>query len=544
MTSERAATAERVEPGDPTTAQRPAGGLVGLFGTGDHKAIGRLFIGASTLFLALVGTTGVLLGAERLQVGTLDVLDTDSFSQVYSLHWVSTIFLFVLPFLLGIALVVVPLQVGARTVAFPRAAAASFWLWLLSSGLVLAGYAINGGLFGGDYDGVSLFLAAFAVLIVALCLTTVCVVTTVLTLRTTGMTLDRTPLFAWSMLVAGSVWLLTLPVLFGLVVLSYLDWRYGVTGDPTEFGRATFDRFRWAWEQPQIWVYAVPALGLAADVAAVFAGARQRNRGVLMGAIGAAGVLGVGAWTFTRPENPNLVEEALFVAVAVAVVLPVLAVLGGVGQTLMRGKMKLGSPLVFALTGLLMVLTGAGAGALGAIEALDLQFRVGGETTWSTGVFHYVVGGTVLVAIGGLHHWASKLFGRPLREGPAKLAATLGVLGTIGLALPELIAGALDQTAVLPQSARDGVEALNLVSLVGGGLLVLTILIVVLNVIGSLSRRGYDEAVDADPWEGQTLEWLTASPPGPGNFAELPVVTSAAPLLDQREREIEQVTSP
>ena len=286
------APSETAAPADPSS-QGLDSGLAGLLGSGDHKTIGRLWIGFSLLFLLVGLVCGTLLSVESISPDDLDVLGTDAYFQVFTLERVAGVFLFGVPLFVGLATYVVPLQVGSPALAFPRAGAAAFWTWLIAGGLVLASYAINGGPDGGDADGVQLFLVAFAVLVAALAVALICIVTTVMTLRTRGMTLDRVPLFSWSMLVAGWVWLLSLPVLVGNLLLIELDYEYGqvffgVPGD-------AYLQLAWVFGPPQLSLLAVPALGVCGEIIPVSSQSRQRLRGVLLVALAVLGTLGFGA---------------------------------------------------------------------------------------------------------------------------------------------------------------------------------------------------------------------------------------------------------
>jgi heme/copper-type cytochrome/quinol oxidase subunit 1 len=516
----------------PAAAPPPAPSpITSLFGTADHKTIGRLYIGASLLMAVLAAVMGGLVGYERLDTNSTSL--KDAFQQIYTLHSISAVFLFLIPLVLGVAFVIVPLQVGASTVAFPRAAAGSFWLWLVSAGVLLAAYGINGGPFGGDGEAVDLFLVAFGGVIVALLLATLCVVATVVALRTAGMTLDRTPMFSWSMLVAGSMWLLSLPVLFGTTIFLYVDHRnarviFGGTN-------GIYLRILWVFAQPQLYAFAVPALGFAAEVVAVFTGVRARLRTVQMAMIGAVGILGFGAWTQTvggldgSVINAKVPDEALYGIMAFAVVIPLVGLLGAVGDAIRRGKVRVTAPLVFGVGALLLVLGGAVVGAVATIRDLDLQTPA---TTWMTGQAHAVLLGVSLAAVGAVHYWAPKLFGRMLNGALGLLTAALLLIGTLVLVVPDLVSGALDQPAFLTEgSVRSGVEALNAVALAGGILVTLGLLLFIVNLFGAASRR-HAGAPD-DPWGGQTLEWATSSPPHPGNFAGLEDVVSPEPLLDR-----------
>jgi heme/copper-type cytochrome/quinol oxidase subunit 1 len=528
------------------TEPAPPTGLAALVGSGDPRTVGKLFVGTSLLFLLVSGVAGLLVGFELIDLDQTDnVLANDVFQQVVTLHSVTGLFLVVLPLLLGLATAVVPLQVGASTVAFPRASAAAYWTYLVAGGLIMAAYAVNGGPFGGDDSGVVLFIAAFVVLLVALCVATVSVVTTVLTLRAPGMTLRRTPLFSWSMVVAGTIWLLTLPVLAGNLVLAYLDFTHG----QQFLGGAAglYGHIEWAFWQPTLYAFAIPALGIVADVVPVFAQRRLKMHRFAMGLIGAFGVLSFGAWAQsgvalvpdaqTRPWLYDSPAAATPWVIASGSILLVLLLLVGLwASTMNAGRTKLASPLVFAQCAALLLLVGIGAGLLTVIEGLDLA-----DTTWMTAQSYAVLIGTIVAALGGIAFWAPKLYGRLLPEALGRLTATLLVLGTLVLAVPYAIAGFFDEPRPLAAAAatdlddKSTVEVLNLAAAIGGVIVVLGVLLAVLALLrAGFSRVSAADAPGDDPWAGHTLEWTTSSPPPVGNFASLLEVTSEAPLYDAR----------
>ena len=515
---------------------RPATGFAALVGTGDHKAIGRLWIATSLLFLLVAGVTGAVLGVERIDLEGFDVLDTDSVAQVLSLHAVAGTFLFLVPLLLGLAMYVVPLQVGSATLAFPRAAAAAYWTFLISGATVLAAFVADGGPGGTDADAVELFLAAMIALLVSLSLAAVCVATTGLALRAPGMGLHRTPLFTWANVLAAGLWLLTLPVLAGLLLLSYVDLRYGPTflGGGESGSEQLYIRIAWAWSQPSVYVYAIPVLGIIGDIVPVAARTRLTLHRVAMGCIGAFAAFSFGAWampgfTATNDDLAPLTYDntVAFVGFSFLVVLPLLAFTGLLADTVRRGSVRLVSPLVWAVAALLMLITGAANGAIVSIDPLDL---VG--TTATAAQVHYVLVGVLLGLFGGVAFWAPKIWGRMLPETPSSVLAVGGLLGCVLLSLPDLISGFFDQVVRLGGVTDDvsTVEALNVASLLGGALLVL----VALGFLGLVARTATGTAdADDDPWEGHTLEWATTSPPPAGNFAVAhPPITSEAPVYD------------
>lgn len=261
---------ETVDASAPTAAPSPRvepSGLAAVLGSGDHKVVGRLYIVTSLVFGLAAVVLGALFAFEGIEPTTLEVFSSGSVYQLFTLFRIGTVFLVAFPLVIGVALAVVPLQVGASTVAFPRAAAASYWAWLVGSVLVIAAYAIDGGPGGGSRTGVNLFLAAMVLVVVAILVAALCLATTVIALRTTGLRLSRIPLYSWSVGVAAVMWLLTLPVLVASLVLAYVDHRHagGVLGG----NAAIFGRFAWVLRNPQIYVVAIPVLGFAADVQSV-----------------------------------------------------------------------------------------------------------------------------------------------------------------------------------------------------------------------------------------------------------------------------------
>ncbi|QGG96729.1 cbb3-type cytochrome c oxidase subunit I [Actinomarinicola tropica] len=516
--------------GTEAPAEGEFGDLANVVGTGDGARVGRMFLGGSFIGLVAALAVGLLLDIERTTVDSISLLDADVLTQMVSAHRIGLVVLFAIPALLGLAMVVVPLQVGATTLAFGRAANLAFWTWALGGALWIAGYLVGGGPGGSDLKGTDLWLLATIVVIAALLLATVCVVTTVLGLRTTGMTLRRTPLFSFSMLVAGSVWLLTFPVAIGSLLVIYIDHRYG----QALFGanEAILPQLSWLVSQPQIYVIAIPVLGIIADVIPVFAGARQRMQGAVQVAIGLFGALAIGSWAqlgALRDDPMAIADDPLFVAMGVLAILPVLMVLALSGET-MRGGLRPAAPVIGALTAGLVLVAATAAGAVHVVEPLDLM-----GTTWALGHLHLVVGSVIVAVFAGTWFWAPKVYGRLLVDGPGKLVPAVVALGSLLAGAAMLAAGALDQPdAPEVATARDGVEALNLAGAAGVALVLLGVLA---GVAALFQGRRSSEDVPNDPWGGHTLEWATASPPVRGNFPEAPVVTDERPLFTETAQE-------
>ena len=539
---------------DPT----PAGWLH----TTDHKRIGRLYI--VTALLVLVGGL-VLDGLVRLDLtdGTdFVVFDVDTFAQVFVLSRDVLVLLFAVPLFMGFAMYVVPLQIGAGNLAFPRAALLSFWAWLLTGGLLIGAYLANGGPYGGDFDGVDLYLVASGGVVLSLLLGAVCVATTALTMRAPDLYLDETPVFTWSALVTSVMLLLTLPVLLAQLLMISVDHRYGRLYLGGNYG--IYDKIDWLFRTPELFVLVVPALGIIGEIVPVRAGCRQVQPKAVQIALGAVGLFGFGAYTSLTLE-PDLVSGmrgAVLVAMHVGALLAILALAGLWGATLAKGTaMPRPDTAFLAATGaMVLVLLLAAYSTLAALvdwaNTLDLpQFLEDiterdvplYATTWVAAVLTLAIGSVALAGFAGLHWWGPKLWGRKLSE-PLGMLSSLAVLGgtfvaSIGSALSGLLTDQPDFVHALPAQTTlyadlvggdlDTAETLSMVAFVGVLLALAGAVLMVMNVLATALRRGTD--APNDPWEAQTPEWDLPSPPPIGPPAELPDLDSGTPVLDRRE---------
>ncbi|MCU1455454.1 MAG: putative cytochrome c oxidase subunit [Acidimicrobiales bacterium] len=500
-------------------------GLAAVLGSGDHKVIGRLYMGFAVAFGLGVAVIGVLTDLERLNTKTISILSVDTYAQVLSLHDVAFPYLVVAPLLLGLAFVIVPLQVGSAAIAFPRAAAASFWAWLMGSGLLITSYAMNGGPGGGRSSGVDLFAVSLGLVVASLMLAAVCLATTVLALRAPGLSLSRVPAFAWSSLVAASLWLVSLPVLLATLIFVYVDHTHA----STSYGQngAIASRIGWAISHPHVAILVVPVLGIVGEIMVVTARVRQAQRGVVLGAIAAYGIFSYGA--FLQTDAAGITREPLFIGLSVLALLPLLVLLLLWADLFRRGTFRLTAPFVYAVSALLTLVVAVLAGAVNGAANLVHSAKFGPAVT--VGITHMVLFAGLIGALGGLHWWATKVVGRPLANGPAMLAPVLMLVGAVVYGVPDVVSGMVGKGT----EKALGIEGLNAVALVGIVIVLLGIGLAFASVLPALRRSADD--VPTDPWEGHTLEWATASPPAPGNFDQVPEVTSAEPLLDQREEQ-------
>lgn len=516
-------------------------GVAGVLGTGDHKTLGRLYIGFSLVF-GLVGLVAMAVFALSINADSV-VVDADKAFSAFTLGQLSLVFLFLVPFFIGLATAITPLQVGASTIAFPRAAAAAFWTWLISSAGFLAGYGINGSIGnGGNLEAQALTLLALAGTVLALLLASICVATTIVAFRPASMGLDRVPLFSWSMLVASGVWLLTLPVLIGNVALIFVDVKYG-TAAGFGVGYNQWAQLSWIVTQPQIFAFAIPALGIIGDIVATFARTRVPQRGVLLGAIGVFGALAFGAYAQVA-FNAEVHKQWFYLAQGVLIVLPLLAIAGAVAATMRKGSPKIKGPVILALVSLVLLLLAAvvgaafGTGRLGlqatpkalAAGSQALREASSGSPIYTWGVTLMVVFAATAAALAGLFYWAPKLTGRRLPDALANLLGVLALAAAVVAGVPLLVVAFTTKQPSLADSAK-GMYVIAAAGLAIAALgLLLSFAVFVQSRVAVLSGGA---GTDADAWGfGQSLEWAADSPPATGNFGEISPVDSPEPLLD------------
>ncbi len=540
-------------------------GFAGALGTGDHKVLGRMYLLFGLAGAALALVLNLLVALERLNIDGLDIFtfgSSNQFFQAWSLSRTSLLFFCVVPLLLGLATYVVPLQVGAPSIAFPRAAAAAFWTWLVGMGIHVATVFVDGGLGyplnpvaaaqGTDPEAIELSILSIALVAVAVMVGMVCVITTVIAQRPQGMTLYDVPLFSWSMLVAGGIWLLALPVWLANLAVAWVDFR---GDDAQRYGNVAniWDQVDWLWSQPMVFAFAIPVLGIVGDIVPVAAGRTQRFYSAQQGAIGAFGLFTFGAWA--QPAfNPQVSQQTLFVVVSLLLIVPLLVFAAGLADTVAKGRPSLSGHLGFGVAAMLALIAAAATAivavsgaAIGVVREIDsgwleqliepLEDLRG--TVVATAVMQQTLLAGLIGALAGLYFWAPKIFGAKLNGAGAGLAGLALLGGAVLSGAANIVNGFLDEGDQVfnPAAYRgvwdgDAVEIFNIVGLVGAVLLVAGIGLVLLDVALVVGLGKGDRTNVADPWNGHTLEWATESPPPVGNFAEAPVVTSERPLLD------------
>ena len=502
----------------------------------DHKQVGRLYAGTGLVGLLAGLVLAVLVAFERIDAEGYQLLDTDSATQVLAAARLLLTFGAVAPLLLGLAVAIVPLQLGARSLALPRLAAGGFWMWLAGLGLAVASIIANGGPGGGSSEMVDLYLLGTIVMSTGLLMTATSVATSVLTTRAPGMGLLRAPLFAWSALVGSVTLILALPVFVGTSIYLWVDHKYARAAFGGNVGVS--DWAGWALSQPFTYLLAIPALGMVLDIVPVMGRtslAQRTGAYVALGIVSIATLATVTQTMVTLPwDGDSFLDNAGdkiadLLPWGLLTVIPLLGVLGVLGTsalTLKNGKPRVAAPLVFAMHGLLTIVLGVAAHILGSIDDAGVRGSI-----FEAGTYVAITFGSVTVAFGALCYWGPKLWGRRIPDKAALPLALLALLATALGSIPYMIAGFADQPAgALDGFAYDGPQELwNTLTTAGFALMLLTSLGFIALAAKSFTSG---EAAGDDPWDGQTLEWATSSPPPADNFSDLAVVGSATPLLD------------
>ncbi len=530
---------------------------LGWFHTADHKRVGRLFVVCALAFGVAGVVVDLLVRLDLASATDSAVLGLDAFAQMFWLSREALVLLVVIPAFLGVATYVVPLQIGAPNVAFARGSAASFWAWLVSAGIYVGAYAGNGGPYGGWADGVDLYLVGLAGLVISLLVGAVSVATTVLTMRSAGVYLDMTAPFSWSALVTASMLVVSLPVLLAQIAIAYVDHRYGRVFLDGNYGISA--RFAWAFAAPQLFIYVVPVLGVAAEVLLAAARRWVFEPIALYFTIGLVGLFGFGTWanfavTTEGADVADGIEGIVLVALYAGVALGTFGLMALIGFTFF-GARKLPKPTVAVVAGALAVkllliealfgIVGSGADLLQIAD----RGRDGNpflrDTTWVTSQFSLVVYGVgVLGFIAALHWWAPKMWGIRLSEAAGWLATLLVGIGAALASLGPGLSGVFTEqpefvfdspqttTTYLSLTDASGAEGFTMLGALGVIGVLAGLAVTLANLVfasGRLRRRGAD--VGRDPWNALTPEWLLPSPPPPGQPEEVAVLTSGTPLL-------------
>ncbi|HEY3501428.1 MAG TPA: cytochrome c oxidase subunit I, partial [Actinocatenispora sp.] len=510
--------------------QAPRGSwLARTIRTTDAKQIGLMYMVTAFGFFAVGGFMALLMRAELARPG-LQFLSTEQYNQLFTMHGTIMLLLFATPILFAFANYIVPLQVGAPDVAFPRLNAFAYWAYLFGGILVLGGFISPGG--AADFGwtayqplanatnspgvGENLWYVGLAISGLGTILGGVNMVTTILTLRAPGMTMFRMPLFTWSILITSLLVLMVFPILAATLAGALADRVLGAhVFDASTKGGILWQHLFWFFGHPEVYVVALPFFGIISEIIPVFSRKPLFGYKGMVGAIIAIAALSMTVWAHHMFATGQVLLP-FFSFLTFLIAIPTgMKFFNWIG-TMWRGSVSFETPMLFAIGFLITFLLGGLSGVLLASPPIDFHVT---DSYFVVAHFHYVLFGTIVFAVyGGVYFWFPKMTGRMMDDRLGKLHFWLTFIGFQSTFLVQHWLGAEGMPRryadYLPS---DGFTALNTVSTLGAFVLGISTLPFVWNVYKSY-KAGPVVEVD-DPWGyGNSLEWATSCPPPLRNF--------------------------
>ncbi|WP_175501615.1 cbb3-type cytochrome c oxidase subunit I [Halogeometricum limi] len=523
------------------------------FVTTNHKDVGILYIVTSLFFLVLGGVLAWLL---RIQLWaprtpTTTVLEPLAYNQAVSAHGLIMVFWFLSPFAFGFANYIVPLQIGAKDLAFPRLNALSYWLYLFS-GILFGVSFFQGGTFAGGWTmyaplnvptftpdvGASTAVLALTLFVASVTVSSVNFLTSMHKMRAEGLTLRRLPLFTWSILLTVWMMLFAFAALLAALIILSSDRLLGTTYFTLESpaGSMLWAHLFWFFGHPEVYIVFFPALGVMAEVFQTFTGRRIVGRKWFIAAMVLVALQSFVVWMHHMfLTTINLQIKTLFMITTIGISLPFDLMVFALIYTMLKGKIQFKTPFLFVFGALLLFIIGGITGVfLGAI-VLDYEFR---GTYWVVAHFHYVMVGGVTALVGGLYYWFPKITGRMYDEFLGKLHFAIYFVGFNLLYFPLFVAWET------PRRVFDYAPALipwHQLATIGAFVLGLSFTIMFYNLAKSAFSG---EPVGDNPWEfATTAEWAVPSPPPLENFPGLPTYRDGSLAFRSERRAIEGGTA-
>jgi len=512
--------------------------------TTDHKVIGNLYFITSFVFFLLGGLMALLIRAELMAPGLQIVDNPEQYNQLFTMHGTIMLLLFATPLFAGFANAVMPLQIGAPDVAFPRLNMFAYWLYLFGGLIASAGFITPQGAaafgwfayaplsdvsyspgVGGDLWVFGLALAGFGTILGA-----VNFITTIICLRAPGMTMFRMPIFTWTVLITSLLAILVFPILAAALFALGGDRRFGMhIFDPENNGAMLWQHLFWFFGHPEVYIIALPFFGIISEVLPVFSRKPIFGYKTLVFATIAIAALSASVWAHHMYVTGQVLLPFFSVMTMLIAVPTGVKFFNWIG-TMWGGKVVMATPMLWAMGFLVTFLFGGLTGIILSSPALDFHLS---DSYFVVAHFHYTVFGTVVFAMfAGYYFWWPKLTGRMLDERLGKIHFWMLFIGFHTTFLIQHWLGvegmARRYADYLPE---EGFQAANIVSSLGAFLLGASMIPFVWNVWKTWRTAPLVES--DDPWGyGASLEWATSCPPPRHNFTSLPRIRSERPAFD------------
>jgi cytochrome o ubiquinol oxidase subunit 1 len=525
--------------------------------TVDHKKIGIMYVFVAGLMLLRGFTDAILMRTQQvMSVGANHgFLPPEHYDQIFSAHGVIMIFFMAMPFMFGLFNMVVPLQIGARDVAFPFLNSLSFWLFavgtlLVNICLVVGDFAGTGWLaypplsevayspgVGVDYYIWSLEISGMGSLFSGINF-----FVTILKMRCPGMTLMRIPVFTWSVLAASILIIIAFPILTVTLALLLFDRYFDMHFFTTDLGgnAMMYINMIWAWGHPEVYILILPAFGIFSEVVATFCKKKLFGYTTMVWAIGVIAILSFIVWLhhfFTMGAGPDV--NAVFGITTMIIAIPTGVKIFNWLFTMFRGRIHFTTPILWTLGFLITFSIGGMTGVLMSVPAADFQLH---NSLFLIAHFHNVIiGGVVFGYLAGLTYWFPKAFGFKLNERLGKCAFWCWIVGFYLSFMPLYILGFMGMTRRLYHyETSTGWHPYLVVAAIGVAVILCGVGFQVLQIVVSVKNRHLPEYKDTsgDPWDARTLEWSLPSPPAFYNFAHIPQVNDLDGFWEEKQAKL------
>jgi cytochrome c oxidase subunit I+III len=527
------------EPWKPTMQS----GFLGWFSAVNHKEIGKRYIFTGFAFFVLAGIAALLMRIQ-LMYPENTFLNADQYNRLFTMHGTTMMFVFAVPIMLGVGIYFVPLLIGTRDVAFPKANAFGYYIYAFAGIALWAslflGTAPDGGWFAytpltetrfSPSYGMDIYTAIITGTELSALIASTELIVTFLKFRAPGMSLNRIPMFAWAMLVTSFMVIFAMPSVVIATNLLMLDraintnfFNPNLGGNPL-----LWQHLFWFFGHPEVYIIFIPALGMVSEILAAFSRRSVVGYPFLVISLVAIGIVSFGLWVhhmFTT--GLPVLGLSVFTVASFVVSIPSGIQIFSALATLWEGKLNMKTPLLYVLGFIFTFVIGGISGVMIASVPFDFQAQ---DTYFIVAHLHYVlIGGAVFPLLGAIYYWFPKMTGRMLSDRLGKWNFWLTIIGFNVAFFPMHLSGLYGMPRrVYTYLPGLGWDVFNFISTVGALILGVGVLLFVINVLNALLRG---ERAPDNPWGAGTLEWATTSPPQSYNFATLPVVHSRYPVWD------------
>lgn len=516
--------------------------------TVDHKKIGIMYLISALLMLFRGGVDAIMMRAQ-LAVPDNTLLDAQHYNEIFTTHGIIMILFMAMPFIMFFMNYLIPLQIGARDVAFPRLNALSFWLFFMGAMLFNLAFVVGGSpdagwtmyfpLASNEFSpsvGTNYYMISIQIAGIGTLMTGINFITTILKMRAPGMTLMKMPMFTWAALTSNVIIVFAFPVLAVLLAMGTLDRQFGTNFFTMDNGGMDmlWANLFWVWGHPEVYILILPAFGLYSEIISTFSRRNLYGYKSMVGSMVIISLLSFFVWAhhfFTMGQGA--LTNSIFSISTMAIAVPTGVKIFNWLLTMWRGKIVITTPMLYSIMFIPLFTIGGVTGVMLAMSAADYQYH---NTMFLVAHFHNtIIPGVVFAMLAGLTFYWPKIFGFMLNEKIGKWTAWLLTIGFVLAFFPMYISG-LDGQArrMFTYSEAAGYGTLNMISFIGAGIMAIAFVLIVYNIYYSF--RYAPRNIGADPWDARSLEWATHTPVPAYNFAVLPDVKSHEALWDVKKR--------